>query len=157
MLKDRITQDLKEALKKGDALRVSTLRLLSNSIHNEEIAKQRELIEEEESTVVRRELKRREEALEALRQAQGKLTSSSEADLEARIEKEKKEAGILKEFLPAQMSEEELNGLVDQLISELGASGPADFGKVMGAAVARVKGQADGKAVAEAVRKKLSQ
>lgn len=157
MIKDRITQELQEALKKGDALRVSTFRLLSNALHNEEIAKQEELAEEEETGVVRRQLKQREEAVEALRQAQGKLTSSSKADIEARIEKERKEAEILKEFLPAQMSEEELGGLVDRLIGELGASSQADFGKVMGAVMTRVAGRADGKIVAQVVQQKLNQ
>lgn len=147
MIKGRITQDLRDALKKGDAIRVSTLRLLSNALHNEEIAKQKELTEEEEAGIVRRQLKQREEAADAYRKG-GRPESA---------EKEIKEAEILKEFLPAQMPEEELSGLVDQLIGELGASGPQDFGKVTGAVVARVKGRADGKVVAELVRKKLSQ
>lgn len=145
MIADTLPEQTKDALKKGDAVRVSTLRLLSNSIHNEEIAKQKGLTEEEEIAVVRRELKRREEAIEAYEKG-GRPESA---------EKEKKEAGILKEFLPKQMSEEELSGLVDQLISELGASSQADFGKVMGAVVAKIKGQADGKTVAEIVRQKL--
>lgn len=145
MIKDRIAKDLKEALKKGDAVRVSTLRLLSNSIHNEEIAKQKELIEEEEAAVVRRELKKREEAIGAYEKG-GRPESA---------EKEKKEAEILKEFLPAQMSEEELGRVVEQVISEVGTSGPADFGKVMGMVMAKVAGKADGKMVAEMVRKKF--
>lgn len=154
MLKEKIAQDLKEALKKGDAVWVSTLRLLSSALHNEEIAKQKELMAEEELVVVRRELKKREEAAEAYEKG-GRPESA---------EKEKKEAGILKEFLlaspslggPAQMSEEELGKIVEQIIAEIGASSPSDFGKVMGAIIARVKGQADGKTVAESVRKKLN-
>lgn len=146
MIADTLSEQIKEALKKGDSVRVSTLRLLSNSIHNEEIAKQRELTEEEETGVVRRQLKQREEAAEAYEKG-GRPESAK---------KEKQEAEILKGFLPAQMSDEELSELVNQLIGELGASGPTDFGKVMGAVVARVKGKADGKAVAEAVRKKLT-
>lgn len=146
MIKDRITQELKEALKKGDSVRVSTLRLLSNSLHNEKIDKQRELTEEEEISIVRRELKRREEAIEAY----GKGGRQEAA------EKERKEAEILKEFLPAQISEKELSELVNQVIEETGASGPQDFGKVMGAVMAKVAGRADGKAVAEAVKTRLS-
>lgn len=156
MITKTLSEQIKEALKKGDGVRVSTLRLLSNSIHNEEIAKQRELTKEEETGVVRRQLKQREEAIEALRQAQGKLTQGARAtELEGRIEQETKEAGILKEFLPVQMSEEELSELVNRLIGELGASGPQDFGRVMGAVVARVKGKVDGKAIAEVVKKRL--
>lgn len=157
MMKDKITEDLKKALKEGDSVRVSTLRLLSNSLHNEKIDKQRELTEEEEIVIVRRELKQRQEAIEALRQAQGKLTGETRAeDLKERIEKERKEAEILKEFLPSQMPESELSELVNQVIEETGASGPQDFGRVMGAVIAKVAGRADGKAVVEAVRKKLT-
>lgn len=147
MIKDRIAPDLREALKGGDAVRVSTLRLLSNAFHNEEIAKQRELTEEEELVIVWRELKRREEAIEAYKKG-GRPESA---------EKERKEAEILKEFLPAQMSEEELGGIVEQVVREVGASGPADFGKVMGAVVKKAAGRADGKTVAEVVQQKLNQ
>lgn len=147
MITKTLSEQIKEALKKGDSVRVSTLRLLSGALHNEEIAKQKELTEEEDLTVVRRELKRREEAAEAYEKG-GRPESA---------EKEKQEAEILKEFLPVQMSSEELDKIVEETIAQVGAAGPQDFGKVMGAVVARVKGQADGKAVAEAVRKKLSQ
>lgn len=146
MITKTLSEQIKEALKKGDSVRVSTLRLLSSALHNEEIAKQKELAEEEELTVVRRELKRREEAVEAYKKG-GRPESA---------EKEKKEAEILKEFLPAQMSEEELIKIVEQVISQTSASGPQDFGKVMGAVVARVKGKADGKTVVQIVRQKLT-
>lgn len=155
MIADTLPERTKDALKKGDVVRVSTLRLLSNALHNEEIAKQRELTEEEELGVVRRQLKQREEAVEAYKKG-GRPESA---------EKEKREAEILKEFLPAspslggpaQMPEEEVEKIVEQVVAEIGTSGPSDFGRVMGAVMARVKGQADGKIVAEAVRKKLSQ
>lgn len=147
MIADTLTEKIKEALKSRDSVRASTLRLLSSSIHNEEIAKQRKLTEEEELVIVRRELKRREEAAEAYKKG-GRPESA---------EKEKQEAEILKEFLPVQMSEEELGELVNQLIGELGASGPTDFGKVMGAAVKKVAGRVDGKTVAGVVQQKLNQ
>lgn len=147
MIAKTLSEQIKEALKKGDSVRVSTLRLLSGALHNEEIAKQKELSEEEEIAIVRRELKKREEAVEAYEKG-GRLESS---------EKEKKEAEILKEFLPAQMSEEELAAIVERVIGEIGASSPQDFGKVMGAVVARVKGQAEGKTVAQIVQQKLNQ
>lgn len=146
MIADALPEQIKEALKKGEGVRVSTLRLLSNALHNEEIAKQKKLSEEEEIGVVRRQLKQREEAVEAYEKA-GRVDSA---------EKEKKEAEILKEFLPAQMSEEDLEGIVSQVVSETGASSPADFGKVMGQVMARVKGKADGKVIAQIVQQKLS-
>lgn len=146
MIKDDLQNRIKEALKAGDDIRVSTLRLLSNALHNEEIVKQKELSEEEELQIVRRQLKQREEAIEL-------YEKGGRPEL---AEKEKQEAEILKEFLPAQMNNEELARIVEQTIAEVGASSPQDFGKVMGAVMARVKGQADGKTIADVVKQKLS-
>lgn len=153
MISEKLTDQIQEAMKAGDQLRVSTLRLLSNALHNEEIDKRRKLTGEEELVVVRRELARREEAVEALRQAQGKLTSSSEADLKLRIGQETKEAEILKEFLPEQMGESELSDLVNKVIEE---SDSKDFGRIMGEIMKRVAGKADGRLISEIVRKRLS-
>ncbi len=140
-----IPTQLKEALKSGDSLRVSTLRLLSSALHNEEIAKQKELSEEEELQIVRRQVKMRDEAIEAYEKG-GRAESAA---------KEKQEAEILKEFLPAQMPEEELKKIVEEVISQTGAAGQHDFGRIMGAVMAKVKGQADGNKVAEVVKQKL--
>lgn len=145
MIKDKLNTQIKEALKAGDEVRVSTLRLLSNALHNEEIAKQKDLEEEEELQIVRRQIKQREEAIEAYTKG-GRAESA---------EKEKKEAEILKEFLPAQIDAGELEKIVEGVIAEVGATGPQDFGKVMGTVMARVKGQAGGNKVAEIVRSKL--
>lgn len=152
MIKNTIQQNIQNAMKSGDAIRVSTLRLLSNAIHNEEIAKQSDLTEEEELALVRRQLKQREEAVEALRQAQGKHTSATPKDLENRVEKEKQEAEILKEFQPQQMPESDLSELVDKVISELDTN---DFGSVMKAVMAEVNGKADGKTISRIVAEKL--
>lgn len=146
MIVDTLPEQIKEALKKGDTIRVSTLRLLSNALHNEKIAKQKELSEEEEISMVRREIKKREEA--TLAYERGARPEASE--------KERREAEVLKEFLPAQISESELNELVNQVIEETGASGPQDFGKAIGAVMAKVAGRADGKTLAEAIRRRLS-
>lgn len=152
MIINTLQTEIKEALKAGDDIRVSTLRLLSNALHNEEIAKQKELTEEEELQIVRRQLKQREEAIEAYTKG-GRPTLA---------EKEKKEAEILKGFLlaspaggPAQMGAEELEKIMEQTISETGASGMQDFGRVMGAVMGKVKGKVDGKAVGEMVKQKL--
>lgn len=153
MIADTINQKINEALKNKDDIRVSTLRLLSDALHNEWIAKQRDLTEEEEIAVVRRQVKMREEAIEALRQAQGKLTKR--ADIGDKIKKEQAELSILREFLPAQMNEGELAQIVEQAIKETGTAGPADFGRVMGQVMPKVAGRADGKTVAEIVREKL--
>ncbi|MDO8503479.1 MAG: GatB/YqeY domain-containing protein [bacterium] len=145
MITDTLNEQIKEALKKGDNIRVSTLRLLSNALHNEWIAKQKDLTEEDENAVLRRQAKQREEAIEAY--DKGGRTEAAE--------KERQELAILKEFLPAQMSQEELIKIVDQVILEVKPAGSQDFGRVMGAVMGKVAGKADGKAVAEAVRRKL--
>lgn len=146
MIGTTINEQIKEALKKGDSIRVSTLRLLSNALHNEWIAKQKELIEEDELAVLRRQAKQREEAIIAYEKGGRKELA----------EKERQELAILKEFLPAQMPQEELSKIVEQVISEVGAAGPQDFGRVMGAVMGKVAGKADGNTVAEQVRKKLT-
>lgn len=139
MLKDGLQKQINEALKAGDAVRVSTLRLLHNALHNEEIAKQAPLTEDDEVVIVKRQLKQREEAIEAYQKAERAESA----------EKEKKEAVILKEFLPEQMSEEQIGEVVDQVIGELGTQ---EFGRVMGEVMKRAGGKADGKIVAQQVK-----
>ncbi|OGY09603.1 MAG: hypothetical protein A2700_01110 [Candidatus Blackburnbacteria bacterium RIFCSPHIGHO2_01_FULL_44_64] len=153
MLKNNLQKQAQDAMRSGDSVRVSTLRLLSSALHNEEIAKQRDLTEEEEVAIIRRQIKQRQEAIEALRFAQDKLTSSSSADLVMRVEKEGQEAEILKKLLPEQMGEAELNEIVNNVVGELGVS---EFGRVMGEVMKRVGGKADGKVVVEIVQKRLS-
>lgn len=145
MITSTISQQIQAALKSGDSLRASTLRLLSSSLHNEKIAKMRDLTEEEELAIVRRELKRREEAVEAYKKG-------GRQDL---AEKEEKEAEILKEFLPEQMTELQITQIVEEEIERVGVSGPGDFGKVMGAVMERLHGKAGGSTVARVVKSKL--
>ena len=113
MLTDRLQQQIQVAMRGGDNLRLSTLRLLYSALHNEQIAKMRKLSEEEE---------------------------------------ERAEAEILQEFLPKQMSEEEIGRIVDETVAQLDGS---DFGRVMGIVMGKMKGQADGNTVARMVREKL--
>ena len=147
MISDTITQKIAEAMKKRDEIRLSTLRLLSSALNYEKIAKQHDLSEEEELGVVRREAKKRKDAVEAY----------EKAGATERAEKEKKELVILEEYLPAQMSEEELAQIVDGAISASGAKSMAEMGKVMGVAMGKVAGRADGTKVMELVKKKLAQ
>ncbi|MBI2268644.1 MAG: GatB/YqeY domain-containing protein [Candidatus Blackburnbacteria bacterium] len=145
MIVENLTTQIQDALKSGDTLCVSTLRLLSSAIHNEEIAKQRGLTEDEELAIVRRQIKQREEATEAYKKG----------GREEAAQKEAKEEEILKEFLPAQMLDEEIGNIVNQVISETGASSPGDFGKVMGVVMGKIKGAASGDVVSRIVREKL--
>ena len=145
MKKSKIQSDLNQALKDKKGVEVSTLRLLLSEIHNQEIAKQAELTKKDIIKVVQKEVKRRKEAIEAFQK--GKRD-----DL---VAKEKEELEILNKYLPQQMSSQELETIIQSVIKETGASGMSDFGKVMGAVMARVKGQADGKVVSESVKKVL--
>lgn len=145
MISDTITQKIGEAMKVKDEIRLSTLRLLSSALNYEFIAKQHKLSEEEELAVVRHEVKRRKDAIEAYEKAGAK----------ERAEKEKKEMVVLEEYLPAQMSDEELLKIVDEAILALGATSMADMGKVMGAVVPKVAGRAEGGRISKLVSEKL--
>ncbi|OGM32923.1 hypothetical protein A2803_05005 [Candidatus Woesebacteria bacterium RIFCSPHIGHO2_01_FULL_44_21] len=145
-----ITQDLQkqiaEAMKAKDTVRLATLKLLSSELHNEWIAKQHELSEDEEFAVVRREVKKRKDAADAYEKV-------GRAD---RAEVEKQEMAILQEFLPAEMSDEELNQLISDSINQINATGMQDLGKVIGLVKSRVGAKADGARIAGMVKQKLS-
>lgn len=146
MLVDQIKSDLKNAQLNKEELRVSTLRLLVSEIKYSEIDKVSELSDEEVVVVIRREVKKRKEAALGFRSG-----NREEAAL-----KEEAELKILGSYLPAQMSQEDLSKIVDEAITEIGASSLADMGKVMGVAMGKVKGQADGGTVSAIVKEKLS-
>lgn len=143
MLIEKIQGDLKTALKEKKEAQVSTLRLLLSEIHNRQIEKQSELNDEDILAVIRRSVKQRQEAVEAYQKG-------IRNDL---AEKEKEESAILSNYLPQEMSGEELEKVVKEVIEGLGEVGPGDFGRVMGAVMGRVKGQIDGAKVTEVVKK----
>ena len=120
--------------------------MLSSALNYEKIDKQHTLSEEEELEVVRREAKKRRDAIEAYKKA----------GANERAEKEEKELAILQEYLPEQMPDSELEKKVKEAISQTGASSMADIGKVMGVVMAKVKDRAEGGRVSELVRKNLS-
>ena len=145
---EQIQQDLKEAQLGRDEVKVSTLRLLLSEIHNKEISKGPPvggLTDEDIVVIIQREVKKRKEAAAGFR-----------AGLrEEQAQREELEAKILEEYLPAQISNEELTELVDQSIKELGATTLADMGKVMGTVMSKVKGRADGNIVSSIVKERL--
>ncbi|KKR30788.1 hypothetical protein A2715_02135 [Candidatus Woesebacteria bacterium RIFCSPHIGHO2_01_FULL_39_32] len=155
MIADNINQKITEALKSRDEIRLSTLRMLSSALNYEKIAKQHDLSKEEELVVVKREAKKRTDAIESLLQARGRLTSSNETRMEDRLEQEEKELEILKKYLPEELSDEELQNFVDEAIKETGANEMKDMGKVIGTVMQKSKGRADGKRVAEKVKEAL--
>lgn len=145
MKMEELRNKLKEAMKSSDEVRVRTLRLLISSIKNAEIEKGRELTEEEFSDIVLKEVKKRKEAIEMYEQGQRK-------DL---ADEERRELAILEEFLPKQLSEDEIKKMVVEAIDSVGASGPKDLGKVMSVLMPKLKGKADGKLVNKIVREFL--
>lgn len=144
MIKPQLQEKIKESLKAGEAQKVSTYRMLLAALNNEQIAKQHELSEDEEITIVKRQLKQREEAIVAYESA-GRNKSA---------QGEKEEAIILKEFLPEQLSEIQVKELIDQVFREIGDV--RDFGALMKHVMAKVQGKADGSLVAKIVKEKLS-
>jgi uncharacterized protein YqeY len=135
--KERLTQDSRAALKAGDKVRLSTIRMMLAEIKNAEIAKRGDLTDEETAAVVAREARRRREAIE-------EFGKGGRQDL---VDKETYELSVIQEYMPEQMSEEEVRGIVAETISEAAATSPSDLGKVMGLLMPKVKGMADGKMI----------
>jgi hypothetical protein len=138
---EQVQADTREAMKAGERDRVAALRLIADALQ-----KDRKDGGDDEVAVLRRERKRRLEAAEAYR----------EGGSGDRAEAEEAEAREIERYLPAELSEEELGGLVDEAISEAGASEPGDMGKVMGSVMPKVGGRADGKRVSALVRERLA-
>ncbi len=146
-LKERIGKDFTEALKAHEDLKVSTLRLLRSEIKKREVSGQKkELSDIEVAEAISTLVKQRRESIRLFQQGgRQDLAGKEEAELQ-----------ILLAYLPQALSQTELETLIDQVISETGAAGPKDFGKVMKTVMARAAGRADGKAVSETVKQKLS-
>jgi hypothetical protein len=144
--KDQIEAGLKRALKEKDALRVSVLRMLLTSLSYKEIEKKKPLVEEEFYGVVRTMIKQHGESIESFKKGERPELA----------EKEEKELRILMEFVPAQMSEEEVAGAVDDAVKALEAKDQKDMGKVMKFLMEKLASRVDGKALSEMVRKRLS-
>lgn len=141
-----IEEDLKSSMKNADSERVGILRLLLSAIHNEEIAKrgrggEGSLDPDEEIVVLKREAKKRKESIELYRQG-------GRNDL---AEKEERELKVISQYLPPEMSRE----AVEETVRKVIASGQKDFGSVMKEAMKELKGQADGKLVAEVIKSAL--
>jgi uncharacterized protein YqeY len=147
-LKDRLQTDLTASMKARNELRTSTLRMVLTAIGNEEVAGKaaRSLSTDEELKVLAREAKKRREAAEAFR-------SGGAAE---RAERELAEEQVLSDYLPAQLSDDELAALVAEAVQESGASGPQAMGAVMKAVGPKVAGRAEGGRVAAAVRAALA-
>lgn len=150
MLIDRIQNELKQSQLAKDEIKISTLRLLLSEVKNAQIAKGPPaggLSSEDIISIIQKEVKKRKEAAAGFRKG-GKEDQALKEELEERI---------LGDYLPSQMSNEELTKIVEESIKEIGASGMQDMGKVMGVVMGKVKGKADGNTVGNLVKERLSQ
>jgi uncharacterized protein YqeY len=145
-LQDRVQSDIAAAMRSGDALRRDVLRMVQHAVYSIEKREKRTLSDDDYSAVITREIKTRRESVDAFRKG-------AREDLAA---KEEAEIAILSEFQPAQLSDEEVQGLIDGAIASTGASSARDMGKVMGAISPKTRGRADGKHVSEMVARSLA-
>jgi uncharacterized protein YqeY len=143
-LLDRVKQDVTTALKAGDRERAGALRLISNEL--QKAHKEASGSEADEVAVLQRERKRRLEAATAYREG-------GRDDLAA---SEEREAALIEEYMPAQLSDDELHEIVGDVVAETGAASPNEVGRVMSMVMPRVQGRADGKRVSAVVREKLT-
>src|SRR5260221_14086361 len=144
MLIDTLNQKIQEAMKSGNAVKLSTLKLLFSELHNYQIDHP-QMTEEDELMVIKKEAKKRKDAIE----------SYKKAGANDRAIQEEAELKILEEYLPEQMSDEELKKIVDQVFTEVNPEGMKDMGKVIGLVMAKAKGNADGGKAAAFVQQKL--
>jgi uncharacterized protein len=147
-LKEQLATDLKDAIRAGDEVRKSTLRMLMTAVNTAEVSgsERRELADDQVMQVIAKQVKQRRESIEEFKKA-------NRQDLVATEEAEMK---VLEAYMPAQMSRDEIEAEARQVIAEVGANSPADKGKVMKKIVPRLAGRADGRDINEVVTQLLS-
>jgi len=146
VLKQKLADELKQAMRGGDKLKISVIRLVMAAIKNAEIARQTELDDGDILGVIAKEVKQRHESIEAFKQG-------NRQDL---VAQEEAELAILQEYLPQQMTREEIIAEARRVIEEIGAAGPSDKGKVMSKLMPQLKGKADGREINDIVTELLA-
>jgi uncharacterized protein YqeY len=146
-LQQRLESAMRDSMRARDEQRTQTLRMAMAAAQNQRIARGRDLTDEEVVDVLTKQVKQRRESIAMFR----------DAGREDRAAAEEAEAAILAEFLPEQLSEDELVSLARAAIAETGASSPSDMGRVMGTLSPRTKGRADGRVVSDVVRRLLAE
>lgn len=141
-----LNEDMKTAMKAKDKETLTVIRMLKASLQNEQIKTGKELSEDEELTILAREMKQRRDS----------LAEFKNADREDLVEKTEAEIVIVEKYLPKQLSETEIKAIVTEAIATVEASSMKDFGKVMGAVMPKTKGIADGNVVNRIVKESLS-
>ena len=148
-LKERITEDIKTAMKSKDKLRLETVRSIKKVLLEKEVSLrpsgQMELTEAQEIEVLSQQAKQRRDSIEQYRQA-------GRTDL---ADQEAQELVIIEEYLPQQLSDAEVEAVIDEIVAQIGATSPKDMGKVMGPVMQQLKGKAEGKKIQELVKAKL--
>ena len=145
-LRQKLADDLKQALRGRDKVKCSVIRLTLAAINNAEIARQAKLEDADIYGVIAKEIRQRKESIDAFKQGKrDDLVAQEEAEL-----------AILQGYLPQQMSREEVVAAARQVIGEVGAQGPGDKGKVMPRLIAQLKGKADGRVINEVVTELLA-
>src|SRR3990167_8280017 len=145
MLKEKLQNDMKEAMKAGDALRRMVLSLVLSAVKNKEIEKRSELTDEEIIDAISSEAKKRKESIE----------SYEKGGREELAQKERNELNILMEYMPEQISENEIRIEAKKAIAKTGAKDIKEMGKVLGALMPKMKGKADGQTVSRIVREEI--
>jgi len=143
---DRLNQNMVAAAKAQDKLRLSTLRLMKTAVHNREIDLKRPLNDGEYMQLLSSMVKQRRDSIE-------QFSRGGRTDL---VEKEETEIQIIQEFMPSQMSDDEIGEKIEKAVTEVGATSAKDMGKVMKILMPKLTGKADGKAVGEKVRQRLA-
>ena len=146
-LKERLDGDLKDAMRNKDSIRRTVLRTIISEIRNAEIAKQEALDDEGVLVVMTKQAQQRRDSIEAFKAA-------SRSDL---VESESAELKIISGYLPEQLSEDEIEVVITEVISQVEAKGSSDMGKVMKEIMQRVRGRADGKMVSAIVTSRLKE
>jgi uncharacterized protein YqeY len=145
-LKDRVTEDMKTAMRAGEKERLATIRLILSAIKQREVDERITLDDSQVLTAIEKMIKQRKEAIV-------QFEAGGRADL---VAKETAEIAILQTYLPAQMSDGEIDALIAEAIASTGAASIKDMGKVMGAVKAKAQGRADMGAVSARIKQKLS-
>jgi uncharacterized protein YqeY len=148
-LKDLIGEDIKKAMKSQDKVRLETVRSIKKVLLEKEVDArgkgQDSLTEAQEMEVL----------IQVAKQRRDSIAQYAQAGREDLASKEREELAIIEEYLPKQLSDQEVTAIIEEILVEVGATSAKDFGKVMGAATKRLKGQADGKKIQEIVKEKL--
>ena len=145
-MRNRLLEDLKTSMKEQNKERLSVIRMVKGAMQLDELEKKHELNDEEMVSIISKQIKTRKESIIEFEKA-------NRLDL---IEKTNKEIEILNEYMPEQLSEEEVNKIIDDAIEQVNPQAPSDMGKVMGIVTPKLKGRADMSSVSKMVKEKIS-